>query len=102
MSKFIHSDLGERAQGEVVEVTLTARANVLLLDDQNFRQYSAGQGHRYFGGMASRSPVRLAIPSPGHWHVAVDLQGLQGSVRASFRMIDVEAPQASTRLDTEV
>ncbi len=31
--------------------------------------------------------MRLTIPRSGHWHVAVDMQGLRGTVRASGRRI---------------
>ena len=33
------------------------------------RNYKAGRDHRYVGGLAERSPVRLAISQNGHWHV---------------------------------
>lgn len=85
--KFIHNDLGQRKKGDVVEVTLTSGANVRLLDSHNLGAYRNGRAHKFTGGLATRSPVRLAIPSSGHWHVAVDMQGLRGSTRASVRVI---------------
>lgn len=91
MADFIDSNLGFRSRGDVVEVTLTAGANVRLLDSSNFSRYRMGQQHRYYGGLVTRSPVRLVVPSSGHWHCVVDMQGLRGSVRASFRVIPAEA-----------
>jgi hypothetical protein len=91
MAKFLHSDLGQRSRGDVVEVTLTSGANVRLLDSPNFAKYKRGERHRYVGGLARRSPVRLAVPSSGHWHAVVDMQGLRGSTRASFRVIKASA-----------
>lgn len=89
---FIHSDLGYRQAGDVVEVTLSGNAaNVRLLDGGNFEAYRSGRQHRYIGGLARQSPVRLQIPNAGNWHVAVDMQGLQGTTRASFRIIPVSA-----------
>ena len=86
--KFTHYDLGYRDRGDVVEVVLSANAaNVRLLDWSNFASYRNGRKHRYFGGLAQSSPVRLTIPNPGHWHIAVDMQGLRGSVRSSLRML---------------
>lgn len=85
--QFIHTDLGQRQKDDVVEVTLSSGANVRLLDSHNFNAYRNGRPHRAIGGLATRSPVRLAIPSSGHWHVAVDMQGLRGSTRASVRVI---------------
>jgi hypothetical protein len=89
--KFTHYDLGYRRAGEVVEVTLQgSAANVRLMDSSNLSSYRAGRSHRYSGGLATRSPVRLAIPHSGNWHVTVDMVGLRGSVRTGIRM----APQA--------
>lgn len=88
MADFIHSDLGFRSAGDVVEITLSgSAANVRLLDSANFEAYRNARQHRYIGGLAQQSPVRLRVPSPGHWHVAVDMQGLSGTTRASFRVI---------------
>jgi hypothetical protein len=84
---FVHSDLGQRQRGDVVVVTLTRGANVRLLDSTNFSRYRRREQHRYIGGLAKKSPVRLAIPSSGHWHAVVDMQGLQGSTRANFQVI---------------
>jgi hypothetical protein len=93
MSDFIHSDLGFRSGGDILEVTLSAGANVRLLDSSNFSRYRNGQEHRYYGGLARQSPVRLSIPNSGHWHCVVDMLGLRGSVRAGFRVI----PSAALR-----
>lgn len=91
--KFIHNDLGHRKAGEVVEVTLSgSAANVRLLDSSNLSSYKNGRRHRYYGGLAKRSPVRLQIPHSGHWHVAVDMQGLRGNVRSSVRMLPGALP----------
>jgi len=89
--KFIQSDLGSRKRGDVVEVTLTSGANVRVLDSTNFQKYRRGQDHRFYGGRATKSPVRIQIPSGGHWYAVVDMQGLRGSTRAGFRVIPAAA-----------
>ena len=92
MTDFINSDLGYRQAGDVVEITLSgSAANVRLLDNSNFQAYRNGRQHRYIGGLAKQSPVKLQIPNSGNWHVVVDMQGLQGTTRASFRLIPVAA-----------
>lgn len=90
--QFIQSDLGNRRAGEIVEITLTNGANVRLMSSSDFSNYKNGRQHRYIGGLAKQSPIRLQIPSSGHWYVAVDMQGLQGSTRASFRMLPGALP----------
>lgn len=85
--RFSHFDLGRLQRGTIVTVTLSGNAaNVRLLDDSNFRSYRSGRQHRYYGGHVTRSPVQFRIPRDGRWHVAVDLGGLTGSVRASVEV----------------
>lgn len=91
--QFIDIDLGQCQAGDIAEVTLSAGANVRLMDSSNFNAYRNGRQHRYQGGLAKGSPVRLQIPSSGRWHVAVDTQGLRGSVRASGRRIPAKLLQ---------
>ncbi|MFA0079331.1 DUF1883 domain-containing protein [Vibrio artabrorum] len=90
--QFIHNDLGTRSRGEIVEVTLTAAANVRLMDNSNFNSYKNGRRHRYVGGLAKQSPIRLTIPNSGRWHVAIDMQGLRGSTRAGVRVLPSALP----------
>jgi hypothetical protein len=85
---FTHYNLGHLSAGSVVEVTLSgSAANVRLMDSSNFSSYKSGRNHRYHGGLAKSSPVRLPVPSSGTWHVTVDMQGLRGSVRSGIRVI---------------
>jgi hypothetical protein len=95
MGQFIHSDLGFRQSGEIVEVLLTSGANVRLLDGLNFSSYRTGAAYRYHGGLARQSPVHLPIPSTGHWHLVVDMRGLRGSARASIRVLGTGISAAS-------
>jgi hypothetical protein len=84
---FQHYDLGHRSKGETVVVTLSgSAANVRLMDSSNFQSYRNWRNHRYYGGLAKSSPVRLCVPNSGHWHVTVDLQGLRGTVRSGVRV----------------
>ncbi|TXK30865.1 DUF1883 domain-containing protein [Pontibacter qinzhouensis] len=92
--KFTHYDLGNKKRGEIVEITLSGNAaNVRLMDSSNFNSYKNGRQHRYYGGLATKSPVRLQVPNTGHWHVTVDMQGLRGSVRSSIRMMPSALPE---------
>ncbi len=100
--QFIHNDLGQRKRGEIVEVTLTSGANVRLMDSSNFNSYKNGRRHRYTGGLAKKSPLRLQIPSSGHWHVAIDMQGLRGSTKTSVRILPGALPAIQDRPLSEV
>ena len=96
--KFTHYDLGNKRSGEIVEVTLSgSAANVRLMDSSNFNNYKNGRRHRYFGGLAKKSPIRLQIPNSGHWHVTVDMAGLRGTVRSSIRTLPSPLPEIRER-----
>ena len=99
---FVQYDLGTRSAGETVEITLSGNAaNVRLMDSLNFSSYKSGRQHRYFGGLAKRSPVHLQIPHSGRWYVAVDMQGLRGTVRSSARVLPSALPEIrETRLSS--
>jgi hypothetical protein len=73
--------------GDVVEVTLDGRANVMLVDPTNYERYRKGESFRYHGGLAERSPATLVAPHDGRWHVVVDLGGYPGHVRAGIRLL---------------
>lgn len=91
--EFLYYDLGHHSGGEVVEVTLDGNAaNVRLMDSANYSSFKNGSQHRYFGGHATRSPVRLQIPNSGHWYVVVDFGGLAGQVRASVKVLPGALP----------
>lgn len=91
--KFTHYDLGTLRGGEIVEVTLSgSAANVRLMDSSNFQSYRSGRRHKYYGGNAKRSPVRLNVPRAGHWHVTVDMGGYGGSVRSGIRILPGPLP----------
>jgi hypothetical protein len=73
--------------GDVIKVTLDRAANVQLLDSANYENYTNGRGYRYHGGYATTSPVRLAVPRAGKWHVVIDLGGGAGQVRATAQLV---------------
>jgi hypothetical protein len=77
--KFIYKDLGSLKAGAVVEVTVSAVANVRLMDTPNFNNYKNGMKQIYTGGTVRQSPVQLMVPTAGHWHVAIDINGIEGS-----------------------
>ena len=85
--QFIHNDLGSLDGNEVVEVQLSAAANVKLMDSSNFSAYRRGDRHSYYGGHVTQTPFAVRVPRPGHWHVTIDRGGYSGSVQASVRVI---------------
>jgi len=95
---FTHYNLGHLDRGQIVEVSLSGNAaNVRLMDNTNFSNYKAGRRHKYFGGHATRSPVKLTVPNSGYWHVAIDLGGYKGTVKSSVRVLPGALPAIKDR-----
>lgn len=85
---FTHYDLKDQRAGTIVEVTLSAVANVRLMTDANLKLYKQVLKHQFVGGVAKKSPIRLTVPKAGHWHLIVDMQGLNGLSQSSIRVIE--------------
>jgi hypothetical protein len=81
--EYLHSDLGDLNKGDIVEVTLTAAANVRIMDPENFLLYKDGLQFQYYGEHFLESPAKITIPETGHWHLSIDMDGLGGSASAS-------------------
>ena len=87
-------DLKNKKRGDIIEITLQgSAANVRLMDSSNYQSYKNGRNHRYTGGLAKSSPIRLQIPNSGHWYVTIDMQGLRGTVKSSIRMLPSALPE---------
>lgn len=91
---FSYYDLKNLDKGQIVEVTLSAAANVRLMDSANYNNYKNGRRHKYYGGYVTRSPYRVVVPSTGHWYLTIDLGGYGGSVRHSIRVLSGRLPVA--------
>ena len=87
--EFFHTDVGVRQAGDVLQVTISSVANIRLMDANNFNNYKNGMKHTYTGALARESPIRLTVPAFGHWHVAIDTNGLEGysGLKASVKVL---------------
>ena len=84
---YSYYDLGQRNKGEIVEVRLSAAANVRLMNFSNYSNYKNGRKHHYYGGYVKTSPYRIPIPASGHWYVTIDLGGYAGKVKHSVNVL---------------
>ncbi|KAA0689559.1 DUF1883 domain-containing protein [Neorhizobium sp. P12A] len=86
--RYTHYDLKEQRAGVMIEITLSAVANVRLMNAQNFQRFTETLNHKFLGGVAKKSPIRLTIPEAGRWHLIVDMEGHNGLAESSVKMID--------------
>ena len=85
---FLHFDLGRLQGGLFVEVSLQGNAaNVRLLDNENFHHYRTGDSYYYTGGCIHITPAYLLVPRTAHWHLALDMEGLEGSATSTVRVL---------------
>ncbi len=101
--RYSHYDLKEQRAGTVIEITLSAIANVRLMNSSNFQRFTETLKHQFLGGVAKKSPIRLTIPESGHWHLVVDMEGHNGQAESSVKVVDAapaprmqKAPQETT------
>ena len=95
---FSYYDFGYLEKGKIVEVQLSAAANVRLMDSTNYSNYKNGRKDRYYGGYVTRSPYRITVPSAGHWYLTIDLGGYSGTVRHNARVLSGMLPIAREQL----
>lgn len=84
-TKFLHYQL-DASRGDAIVVNLDRQANVRVMDSANFDHFRRGERHKYLGGHALKTETRIPIPHSGHWHVAIDLEGAGGTVKASVTL----------------
>ena len=85
---FTHFDLGIRQSGQILAMKLAGNAaNVRLMDSSNFQCYINSRRYKFYGGLINKSLYKMQIPSSGHWHVIVDMQGLRGTNRIWIRVL---------------
>jgi hypothetical protein len=85
-SDHLHFEV-ETSAGDLIRVLLDNPANVQLMDLDNYKKYVNREQFRYRGGYATPPWVEFRPPSPGAWHVVIDLGGGPGKVRASIQVI---------------
>ncbi|MDE1158890.1 MAG: DUF1883 domain-containing protein [Neorhizobium sp.] len=104
--RYTHYDLTMQRAGSTIEITLNAVANVRLMTSANFQRFTELLDFQYVGGVARKSPVKLAIPETGHWHLIVDEEGHHGLAGSSVKMIPLKpsakapAPAAADKPST--
>lgn len=85
--QFLYTDLGRLERGATVVVTLDKAANVRLMTRSEYGSFKSGRAHRYHGGEARESPVRLAVPTADQYFLTLDLGGNAGTIRHSVRVV---------------
>ncbi|QRM55213.1 DUF1883 domain-containing protein [Sinorhizobium sp. BG8] len=96
---YTHYDLNDQRSGSVIEITLTAVANVRLMTHANFDLFKNARKHKFLGGVAKKSPIRLSIPESGHWHVVVDMEGHPTKAESSIKLFPPPKPAPRPRFN---
>jgi hypothetical protein len=75
-------------QNKEIQVSLSNRANVRLLDTLNYYKYRAGRPYESVQAFTDETRLRIKPPHKGEWHVIVDLKGQGEEVRAFVEVVD--------------
>ncbi|MBN1647092.1 MAG: DUF1883 domain-containing protein [Spirochaetales bacterium] len=84
--KFIHYQVNAGPEN-IIQVKLTKRANVRLMDTVNYQKYRMGKPYEFTGGLAEESPVEFRPEEKKQWHIIVDMKGLHGETKAGIRVL---------------
>lgn len=85
---FLRAEILIASAGQAVDVTLSrGGANVMLMTDANYEQYSRGFPFEYHGGNVPGVHTLIPVPFPGKWNVVVDMGGAPGTVAASYAVV---------------
>lgn len=87
--EYKYVDLGPVSAGSVVIMTISGtECNARLLDETNYSKYRRGQSFRGVMVHTQQSPVRLRVPTSGHWYAVADLgAGVSGRLGMSAKVI---------------
>ncbi|HOZ41119.1 MAG: DUF1883 domain-containing protein [Flavobacteriales bacterium] len=85
--KFLHKTY-EGKKKEIIEVEIDKPTKVKFMTAKEYKAYTNGKTHSYFGGTYEESPVRFVIPYDGNWNVVVEKGTLRQplAVSASCRL----------------
>jgi hypothetical protein len=70
MERFLHYQLHVDS-GQSVQVNLSTKARIYLLDEKNYHRLRARERFRYLGRSQPRDNVVIRPESPGTWHVVI-------------------------------
>lgn len=90
--KFLYKQYPAKKK-EILEVELDGSARVKFMTASEFKRYSNGRTHTYYGGRFEESPVRFVVPFDSIWHVVVerDANGDPRTARTRLRSADRDA-----------
>ena len=80
MADFIHAR-EHLDEDDVVVVDCSHQSNVMIMSDDNFRNYRSGRRFNYHGGHYTHFPARIVVPSSGYWNTVIDLGGGRANIR---------------------
>ena len=72
--KYLHQFF-KLKKGALLKVHFSQPAKVLLLNDYNYKKYTAHVTYTYWGGELAESPYLFEVPATGLWHVVVEKGG---------------------------
>jgi hypothetical protein len=81
--QYLYKDLGLLHSGAAVTIQLKAQANVRLMTNHDYTKFKTGAAYKYYGGLATKSPTVLRVPTQDRWVVVIDLGGRSGRISAS-------------------
>ncbi len=79
--------------GEQAIVNCSHACSVMIMDDENLKDFIAGHKFHYYGGYYKALPARISAPSSGHWNIVLHMGGSPAAI--TFTMSFKKRPSAA-------
>ncbi|HDL6964632.1 TPA: DUF1883 domain-containing protein [Yersinia enterocolitica] len=74
--------------GDTIVVECSHLVNVLVMNDDDYRNYKNNRAFDFHGGFFKNFPVHITVPSTGLWNIVITLPpGQRGDIKHSISII---------------
>ncbi|MBN2351399.1 MAG: DUF1883 domain-containing protein [Spirochaetales bacterium] len=70
-----------------IQVSLSAKANIRLLDTVNFYKYQTGKPYETASEHLDISSVEIKVPFKSTWHVVIEHGFYEGTIKANVKVV---------------
>jgi len=86
MKKYLHYQCKVTPE-HFIRVSLSAKANVMLLDTLNFYRYQGGKPYAATSTYTDVSEIEIRVPFKSTWHVIIEQMLYPEVIRATVKVI---------------
>jgi hypothetical protein len=86
MANYLHYKCKVRPEN-FIQVSLSTKANIKLLDTLNFYKYQSGKPYEVSSEHLDLASVEIKVPFKSTWHVIIEHSYYDGPIRANVKVV---------------